>query len=62
MPYIYGITRRERRAPAAPEAPAPAKEPELSYRDVQARAKELDIPANQTRDELEQAIAEAERE
>lgn len=36
-------------------------EPELSYRDLQARAKELEIPANQSREDLEAAVAEAER-
>lgn len=35
---------------------------EVSYRDLQARAKELDIPANQSREELEAAIAEADDE
>ena len=41
--------------------PAPTVEAtvEVSYRDLQARAKELDIPANQSREDLEAAIAEA---
>ena len=46
----------------APKKVAPAVEPaaeEVSYRDLQARAKELDIPANQSREDLEAAIAEA---
>jgi hypothetical protein len=44
------------------EVPPPVvieEEPaEVSYRDLQAQAKDLDIPANQTREELEAAIAE----
>jgi hypothetical protein len=35
---------------------------EPSYRDLQAQAKELDIPANQTADDLKAAIQEAEVE
>lgn len=35
-------------------------EPVASYRDLQARAKELGIPASGSREELETAIAEAE--
>lgn len=48
-------------APAPEPAPEPEPEPaeEVSYRDLQAQAKALDIPANQSRDELEAAIAEA---
>lgn len=34
-------------------------EEEPSYRDLQAQAKELDIPANQSADDLKAAIAEA---
>ena len=41
--------------------PTAEVEVEVSYRDLQARAKELDIPANQAREDLEAAIAEAER-
>lgn len=52
MPRFRGISRRQQRAEARL-----AEEP--SYRDLQAQAKELDIPANQSRDELEAAIAEA---
>lgn len=55
------------RVQARVTAPAPAEtaetsstEEELSYRDLQARAKELEIPATGTRDELEAAIADAE--
>ena len=43
---------------AARKAPEPVKEA-VPYRDLQAQAKELDIPANQSREELEAAIAEA---
>jgi hypothetical protein len=53
-----------RQAPgnATPVEPAAEPEPEpTSYRDLQARAKELDIPGNQSREDLEAAIAEAER-
>lgn len=35
-------------------------EPEPTYRDLQAEAKDLGIPANQSADELKEAIAEAE--
>jgi hypothetical protein len=42
--------------------PAPTAEAsvEVSYRDLQAQAKELGIAANQSREDLEAAIAEAE--
>jgi cell division protein FtsN len=43
--------------PVEPVIEEPADEP--SYRDLQARAKELDIPANQTADELKAAIEAA---
>jgi hypothetical protein len=33
-------------------------EPEPTYRELQAEAKELDIPANQSAEELKEAIAE----
>ena len=46
-------------AEATPEPIESAEE--VSYRDLQARAKALDIPANQSREDLEAAIAEAER-
>lgn len=40
--------------------PEPTPEPEpVPYADLQAQAKELDIPANQSREALEAAIAEA---
>lgn len=44
--------------------PAPEPEPveEPTYRELQAQAKELEIPANQSRDDLEAAIAEADDE
>jgi hypothetical protein len=61
VPYIYRVSRRTTQAPASvgvsitpePEAPEP------SYRDLQAQAKALDIPANQSADDLKKAIAEA---
>lgn len=60
MPYIYRVSRREpAREQAVVKVEAPAPEPEVSYRDLQRQAKELDIPARQSRDELEAAIAEA---
>ena len=40
--------------------PAVAIVEEPSYRDLQAQAKELDIPANQSADDLTAAIEEAE--
>ena len=39
-------------------APEPVEEP--TYRELQAKAKELDVPANQSREDLEVALAEAE--
>jgi hypothetical protein len=44
--------------------PAPEPEPveETSYRELQAQAKELEIPANQSREDLEAALAEADDE
>lgn len=36
-----------------------AEATERSYRDVQAEAKDLDIPANQSREDLEKAIDKA---
>ena len=66
MPYIYRVSRRDptTRQPAKAgvtvSAVEPAPEPEEpSYRDLQAQAKALDIPANQTADDLKKAIAEA---
>lgn len=65
MSYIYRVSRRTEteRHGGVPEAAAPEvkvePDPEVSYRDLQRQAKELDIPANQSRDELEAAIAEA---
>lgn len=44
-----------------PPAPEGAKDEGVSYRDLQAQAKELGVPANQSREDLEAAIAEAER-
>ena len=46
----------------APEPAAPAKAEEPSYKQLQARARELGIPAQGKRAELEAAIAEAEAE
>jgi hypothetical protein len=70
MPYIYRVSRRTNieRQPAKAgvtvatvniEPAAAPPPPEPSYRDLQAQAKALDIPANQTADELRKAIAEA---
>jgi hypothetical protein len=72
MPRYRAIPRRAevadlRQAPgndtttAGPATPTAEVEVEVSYRDLQARAKALGIPGNQTRDDLEAAIAEAER-
>ena len=36
----------------------PAAEEQVSYRELQAKAKELDIPANQSREDLQAAIGE----
>jgi hypothetical protein len=47
--YSYGV----RRKPVEPEP-----EPEPTYRDLQAEAKELGVPANQSAEELKEAIAE----
>lgn len=71
--YSYGTRRRDQLTstitsgvqpepvaepePAAAE-PAVVETPETSYRDLQAQAKEAGIPANQSRDELEAALAE----
>jgi hypothetical protein len=53
--------------PAAPE-PEPVQaaetdedeaQPEVAYRDLQAQAKEAGIPANQSREDLEAALVEA---
>ena len=46
-------------AAADSNAPAEPAAEEVSYRDLQAKAKALDIPANQSREELESALAEA---
>jgi len=55
--------RRERalariQASKVPSVTEVVEEP--SYRDLQAQAKELDIPANQSADDLKAAIEEAE--
>ena len=47
-------TFRVRRPVAEPEPEEP------TYRDLQAEAKELGIPANKSADDLKEAIAEAE--
>jgi hypothetical protein len=51
-----------RQASGNDDAVQPAVEDaeEVSYRDLQAQAKELGIAANQSREDLEAAIAEAE--
>jgi hypothetical protein len=60
--YIYRVSRTHQTGragtEAAPAAPEPTEE-EVSYRDLQAQAKALDIPANQSADDLKKAIAEA---
>lgn len=48
--YSYRVRRPK-------PVPEPVEEP--SYRELQAQAKELEIPANQSREDLEAAIAEA---
>ena len=50
--YRFGVRR-----PAVVTVPEP--EAEVAYRDLQALAKERDIPANQSREDLENALAEA---
>jgi hypothetical protein len=56
----YGV-RSTVAVPEPAASPEPAEpEPEVSYRDLQAQAKEAGIPANQSRDELEAALEEAE--
>lgn len=50
--------RRSGARRARPEDRAPGEE--RTYRELQAEAKELGIPANQSRDELEAAVTEAE--
>jgi hypothetical protein len=65
---FWAIRRRERanREAKASKASVKKEEPveieEPSYRDLQAQAKELDIPANQSADDLKAAIEEAEVE
>jgi hypothetical protein len=51
--YSYRVRRPK-------PAPEPVEEP--SYRELQAQAKELEIPANQSREDLEAALAEADDE
>lgn len=51
--YRFGV-RRQQVQPVVVES----TEPEVSYRDLQAEAKELGIPANQSADDLKEAIAE----
>jgi hypothetical protein len=48
--YSYRVRRPK-------PAPEPVEEP--TYRELQAQAKELEIPANQSREDLEAALAEA---
>jgi hypothetical protein len=73
--YIYRVSRTHQTGRAGMEVAAPAgsdsnldlrrlkvedwNSPEVSYRDLQAQAKALDIPANQSADDLKKAIAEA---
>lgn len=68
MPYVYRVSRRTitERQPAkagvtvSTVSAQPEETPEEpSYRDLQAQAKALDIPAKQTKEELKKAIAEA---
>ena len=51
--------RRERALARIKASKVPAVVEEPSYRDLQAQAKELDIPANQSADDLKAAIEEA---
>jgi hypothetical protein len=51
--YSYRVRRPK-------PAPEPVEEP--TYRELQAQAKELEIPANQSREDLEAALAEADDE
>lgn len=58
---VSSLRRRDRflrRGFALAGVPALSAESSLSYRDLQASAKALGIPANQSRDDLEQAIAD----
>lgn len=47
---------------SAPAVKSPDADEGPSYRDLQARAKELDLPASGTKEELAARIAEAEKE
>jgi hypothetical protein len=51
--YSYGVRRPK-------PAPEPVEEP--TYRELQAQAKELEIPANQSREDLEVAVEQAKAE
>jgi hypothetical protein len=51
--YSYRVRRPK-------PAPEPVEEP--SYRELQAQAKELEIPANQSREDLEVAVEQAKAE
>ena len=55
MPKYRQVIRR-----TAAQADAEAELAEVDYRQLQARAKELEIPADQSADALREAIAEAE--
>jgi hypothetical protein len=54
------LTRRAKAPTAKAAAVETVEEP--SYRDLQAQAKELDIPANQSKEDLAAAIEEASAE
>ena len=53
--YSYRVRRPQ--IVAAPQ-PEPEAEPEPTYRELQAEAKDLGIAANQSADDLKEAIAE----
>lgn len=55
----WAIKNRGRVRAAANVATEVAADDELSYRDLQAKAKEVGVPANQSADDLKAAIEEA---
>lgn len=62
MSNTFWAIRRRELAKKEPVKAKPAKAvvEEPSYRDLQAKAKELEIPANQSAEELKDAIEDAE--
>lgn len=68
---FWALKRREAEARSAVDAPRTrtrrmttrkARIEDLPYRELQAKAKELEIPANQSADDLKAAITEADAE